>query len=508
MAAVHRRELAARTLRKTLRSQAGAFDLTSILVGVVVVIILVLGVFAVVFGAIPWVQDNAAKQDLENVRTAEGVAMARMDGFKDKAGLVTGNLLTDATTLSVRTNADADCYVGLSKSATGRVFYNTDKLSKPARLTPAIDPGCIDSTSRDQLLDEVGGYSPNSDDKDGDGVPNAEDPTPDGAGGGGGATDTDGDGTPDSEDPTPNGEADPNALPAGYTWSDRVVYKNSIKDPSFQLGMTGWTLPRPSSSAKTLTHDPAMGMDGGAAVKMVTSGTTTGSQFNYAYFRLPEKSPAYEYAVVHVRSGMAAEESVYVSVVTQAADGTFIAEGPITSAIVGGTQSGWKKLSTNVPGQAWQNPAGSERYLKVRVGGNYNQAFLENSEFFIDRLSLGESQDYFDGNTASAGEFSYAWAGEQHDSVSEKSTTKQIATPSVITLGQDFTVTGRGFPANTEVTVREYEEYYGAVTATTDGSGNFTATMNIPVEAPTGPGQLEVFSGWGVQKIWKNVTFE
>lgn len=58
------------------KSEAGAFDLPSILVGVVVVGILTAGVLASIFGVIPFAQDKGAQQDLGAVVTAQGVYLA------------------------------------------------------------------------------------------------------------------------------------------------------------------------------------------------------------------------------------------------------------------------------------------------------------------------------------------------------------------------------------------------------------------------------------------------
>lgn len=79
----------------TLRSSAGAFDLPSIITGVVVIGILAAGVLAAIFGVIPFVQNNAAKQDLAAINTGEGVAYAK-DGqkYKDLSGLESSGLVS------------------------------------------------------------------------------------------------------------------------------------------------------------------------------------------------------------------------------------------------------------------------------------------------------------------------------------------------------------------------------------------------------------------------------
>ncbi len=60
--------------KDTLRNEDGAFDLPSILTGVVAVGVLTAGVLGSIFGVIPFAQDNGAKQDLSAIKTAQGVA--------------------------------------------------------------------------------------------------------------------------------------------------------------------------------------------------------------------------------------------------------------------------------------------------------------------------------------------------------------------------------------------------------------------------------------------------
>lgn len=152
-----------RESRQLLRSTRGAFDLPSIITAVVVVGILTAGVFAAVFGVIPWAQDNAAKQDLTAVRTAEGVHLTKDGSFHDAAGLAAAQYLPRSEKVDVSVNTARTCYVGLAKSGSGKVFYSTDKSNEPYELTPTtvIDgkvPGCLAKAENAGLVDEVGGF--------------------------------------------------------------------------------------------------------------------------------------------------------------------------------------------------------------------------------------------------------------------------------------------------------------------------------------------------------------
>lgn len=140
-----------RTARARVHRQTGAFDLPSIMIGVAVVAVLTVGVLAAIFGVIPWTQDNAAKQDLAAVHTAQGAAFAKDGGFRSKAGLVDAKLLPsdveDARDLDIRASDDGRRYVGVSTSETGRKFIITSEAPSPRPLAGGDawpDGGVID----------------------------------------------------------------------------------------------------------------------------------------------------------------------------------------------------------------------------------------------------------------------------------------------------------------------------------------------------------------------------
>lgn len=211
---IHPRGSAAlRNIRGRLRSQAGAFDLPSILVGVVVVGILAAGVLAAVFGVIPFAQDNAAKQNLDSIRTAEGVAKANLNGYKGKADLVGGGLISDAATIGAVTNAAGSCYVGLSKSATGKVYYSTDKNNEAKLLAADTDTGCVDAATLGDATTSVGGLPTG---------PVAGGPTPGGPTVTPTAYDFDGDNVLNTFDPSPRGETTQRLAGFGGNWAGEL----------------------------------------------------------------------------------------------------------------------------------------------------------------------------------------------------------------------------------------------------------------------------------------------
>ncbi|ACL42095.1 hypothetical protein Achl_4144 (plasmid) [Pseudarthrobacter chlorophenolicus A6] len=132
------------------KNEDGAFDLPSILVGVVVVGILTAGVLASIFGVIPFAQDKAAQQDLGAVVTAEGTYKAQQSpiAYGTEAQLGTGNLLTADALTKVVIESDGAHWAATATSGSGKTYLATDVAPTPiesgtsaatalAALTPA-----------------------------------------------------------------------------------------------------------------------------------------------------------------------------------------------------------------------------------------------------------------------------------------------------------------------------------------------------------------------------------
>lgn len=136
------------SFRQALRSGVGAIDLASIMVGVIVIGLFASVIAATVFAVIPWSQVQAAKGNLDAVRTAEAVAFVKDSRYMNTAELVTagylnapaGMVLADGIgggrgfsvrapadfvpkTLSVATNAAGSCFVAVARAANGDIFY-------------------------------------------------------------------------------------------------------------------------------------------------------------------------------------------------------------------------------------------------------------------------------------------------------------------------------------------------------------------------------------------------
>ena len=149
--------------REVLVSDAGAFDLPSILVGVVVVGVLTAGVLASVFGVIPFAQDSGAKQDLAALTTAEGVTKVRGDRFSPSSELIEkGYLSASATALAADTDPAGSCFVGVAKSESGKVYASSNSTTDPFELTSSTLTGCVTRAQLKDMVAAVGGFSDGS----------------------------------------------------------------------------------------------------------------------------------------------------------------------------------------------------------------------------------------------------------------------------------------------------------------------------------------------------------
>lgn len=137
-------------LSSLLKSDAGVINTTSALVGVGVMTVLGgVGVTSVA-GLVPLAHDSAAQQNASQIGTAQGLARI-MDGhFTDLSGLESGGFLPAfrATTGPRRFAAQAGergtCFVVVSRSTTGKLYFTTDLIPTPEQLLPGTATGCLD----------------------------------------------------------------------------------------------------------------------------------------------------------------------------------------------------------------------------------------------------------------------------------------------------------------------------------------------------------------------------
>lgn len=142
-------------MNQAFRNEDGAIDLSSIMVGIIVIGLIGGVIAATVFAVIPWAQDNAAKQQLDSIHTAQNAyfglnadpsrtlgAGETRNTFTDSAGLANANLLTTGGTYcTVPLNSGKD-YQAYSKSASGIVFTASNSNKKSSAVTDPITDGC------------------------------------------------------------------------------------------------------------------------------------------------------------------------------------------------------------------------------------------------------------------------------------------------------------------------------------------------------------------------------
>lgn len=140
--------MVARSTRNHAVRDDGAIDLASIMVGVLVMGILGSIIAAAVFMVIPWAQDSAAKSSIDGVNTAESVTRVQTSStgsgtYADMPALVSRKLIQSSTKVAVGVPGAADCYVAVSRSDSGKVFWSTDKVRAPLELTGSSAVTCI-----------------------------------------------------------------------------------------------------------------------------------------------------------------------------------------------------------------------------------------------------------------------------------------------------------------------------------------------------------------------------
>lgn len=145
----HKKEL---KLANLFKNENGAIDLSSIMVGIIVIGLIAGTIAATVFTVIPWSQDNAAKQQLDSIAAAESAYMGlssanpsplpagyALNSFGNSAQLAAANLMSVGSNYCVVTPVDGKSYTGYSKSSSGNVWFMTDKKTKPELLNDSTN---------------------------------------------------------------------------------------------------------------------------------------------------------------------------------------------------------------------------------------------------------------------------------------------------------------------------------------------------------------------------------
>jgi hypothetical protein len=322
----------------------------------------------------------------------------------------------------------------------------------------------------------------------------------------------------------PEGDPDsyytpPEPEPETGVWSSTTAHTNYITNPSFETGFTGWViqddwyLDNFTNVAKGISW--VDGGKSGSKSMSVTLGTSDMEEVNWISFpNIPVDSglPPFQISVRQAAFREGLGINAYVSVYLHDAGGTVLAGGTSeeTSASLGDLE--WHTVHQNAP-YLPAYPTAASATVIVRFGANWEGELIDNVEVLVDCFAESTLWEYFDGDGGESSEYTYEWAGTPHASESHAITTRQINVPEVITLGEEFTVSGRGFPAGASVDVYEEEWYSTNSLVTADSEGNFTTTLTVPANTDpevgpvAGPGKIEAYqSGTGFAPF-VSVTF-
>jgi len=117
---------ASSSVKSAFTNEDGAIDLASIMVGIIVIGLIGGVIAATVFAVIPWAQDNAAKQQLDSVASAQSayIGLSTEGGTQQTFG---GAAVTSTTTGGTTTYALASTGQKTVVSGTNTLFDGTNK---------------------------------------------------------------------------------------------------------------------------------------------------------------------------------------------------------------------------------------------------------------------------------------------------------------------------------------------------------------------------------------------
>lgn len=151
------------SVRDAFKNEEGAIDLASIMVGIIVIGLIGGVIAATVFTVIPWAQDNAAKQQLESIHSAQNAffglssdpsraltAGQKVNSFGDSAALSAAGLMQTGNTYCTTTLSSGKDYIVFAKSGSNKVFAAKNS-SKTASIADTTFP-CVDGVFKSELL--------------------------------------------------------------------------------------------------------------------------------------------------------------------------------------------------------------------------------------------------------------------------------------------------------------------------------------------------------------------
>lgn len=219
------------TPRPALSQRRGSFDLSSIMIAGGVVGFLAAVVMVAIFAVIPFSQDKSAEQNLSAVVVAQQAVKGSGNPYLPMTGLVTSDYLQDHDSIGVYTSDDNSCFVAVSKSKTGAMYYVTSERNEPRVLTRETITGCMPQ----QWIETILGPAKATEPATAEPAPTPSEPTP----------------TP-SPTAEPARSAEPSAIP-GETTPAPEPTATKTAPPATETPAVTEPAPPPPASAPTAT---------------------------------------------------------------------------------------------------------------------------------------------------------------------------------------------------------------------------------------------------------------
>ena len=242
--------------------------------------------------------------------------------------------------------------------------------------------------------------------------------------------------------------------PSMETGSGTVTVRtNLVTNPSFEVNTAGW-----SAYLSTISWDTTEFYSGTASLKTVFTGVGSSS------------------AVSNVTASQTYTASIWVKAPAGNAFRLDFTELTSTSTIVGVTQ----KAATGTG--SWQRVTATRTFGSTGVKARVELVSTIAQTIYMDAVQLeigATASDYFDGDTAASGDFTYAWSGTAHASTS-------------LQRGVGFT----NFPSRTNTSTFQSQEWANSGTKSLRLSGR-TDSNNVwvDVEGDSGGFRLGMEAG-------------
>lgn len=132
-----------------LRTESGSIDAMAAFAGVGLTAIVGVVAASSAGGMIPVAHDSAAQQNASQLGTAQGLALMVDGKYTNTSGLESGSYLpayratTGPRRFVTEAGSNGTCFVVVSRSATGKHYFATDRIPGPEELLPGTDTGCL-----------------------------------------------------------------------------------------------------------------------------------------------------------------------------------------------------------------------------------------------------------------------------------------------------------------------------------------------------------------------------